>query len=62
MKLTYFSVEKNLFQVTAELIELTVGDLERKISCDPKFPRFWRRYVDDVSAIVKRDKVKETLE
>ncbi len=38
-----------------------VGELERKISQDPRFPRFWRRYVDDVFAIVKRDRIQETL-
>lgn len=39
-----------------------VGALEREISTHPNFPRFWRRYVDDVLAIVKRDKVNEVLD
>lgn len=39
-----------------------VGALEKKISNHPKFPRFWRRFVDDILAIVKREKVTEVLD
>lgn len=36
------------------ICDLYVGDLERKISENAMFPRFWKRYVDDVFAIVKK--------
>lgn len=39
-----------------------VGNLEKRISTHKNFPRFWRRFVDDILAIVKRDKVKDVLD
>lgn len=39
-----------------------VRNFEEKISTDPNFPRFWRRYVDDIFAIVKKDMVNVTLD
>lgn len=34
-----------------------VRNFEEKISSHPNFPRFWRRYVDDIFAIVKRNMI-----
>jgi hypothetical protein len=36
-------------------------DLEKKVMAKPGNPRFYRRYVDDVIAIVEKGKAEETL-
>lgn len=36
--------------------------IEAKMQLDPRFPRLWRRYVDDCWAVIKRDKLLETIE
>jgi hypothetical protein len=41
---------------------LFMSKLEWEVKNQPWFPRFWARYVDDVIAIVKRDKIEETVE
>lgn len=42
--------------------ELYMADLETRISKNKLFPRFWRRYVDDIFAIVKRNNIREIVE
>jgi hypothetical protein len=41
---------------------LFMSKLEWEVKNQPWFPRFWARYVDDVIAIVKRDKIEEMME
>lgn len=39
-----------------------MSSFEQKLKNNNLFPRFWTRYVDDIFAIVDRDKIDETLE
>lgn len=42
--------------------EIFMSRFETELSQDPDFPRFWRRYVDDVYAVCNRRKVKHILQ
>jgi len=43
------------------IAELFMSNFEITLKNENLLPRFWMRYVDDVCAIVKKDKVPETL-
>jgi hypothetical protein len=43
------------------LAEIFMGKMEEKISQRSWFPRFWRRYVDDILAIVEKDSDQKLL-
>lgn len=43
------------------MCNLFMNQLEKRMKQSTLFPRFWRRYVDDVIAIVKRDKLGEVF-
>lgn len=42
--------------------EIYLDFLEKKISTENWFPRVWLRYIDDIFAVVKTDKLNEILE
>jgi hypothetical protein len=44
---------------SSKLAELFMGALEIAMSCERWFPRFWRRFVDDVIAIVKIEELEQ---
>lgn len=44
------------------LCNLYVNKLEEKLKLNVNFPRIWRRYVDDVLAVVKRNKIDDVLQ
>lgn len=48
--------------LSSKLAELFMGELETEMSGESWFPRFWRRYVDDVIAIVNKEEVQGLLQ
>lgn len=47
--------------LSPKLAELFMGFLEVEMCAESWFPRFWKRYVDDVIAIVRTDQIEELL-
>lgn len=41
--------------------DIFMGNFEKKIHEEEWFPRFWRRFIDDIFAVVKRDEADEIL-
>lgn len=41
--------------------DIFMGNFEKKIQNEKWFPRFWRRFIDDIFAVVKRDEAIEIL-
>jgi hypothetical protein len=43
------------------IVEIFMKTFEKNLESAPIFPRIWLRYVDDIFAIIKKDKIDEAL-
>ncbi|XP_031619415.1 uncharacterized protein LOC116338357 [Contarinia nasturtii] len=72
MKMNYFEYRKRYFKIESGtsmgnplsplIAEAFMSKLEMELKEKDFIPRFWKRYVDDIFAIVKRDNVNTLLE
>jgi hypothetical protein len=70
MEENYFKFRNQIFKQTEGtcigslspfIANVFMKTLETNLTSSPLFPRIWLRYVDDIFAVTKREKVNETL-